>query len=619
MRARPEDIINDWKVKALRVWEEYEKSNEIVFSVGTASCGRAAGALRTLEAIKDYISKEGIKGKVVEVGCIGFCYAEPIVEIALPGKERMRFGNITADRVNILLDKYLKGGEIPSEFLLDIEKHPMMEKQRRVALRNCGIIDPERIEHYIARDGYRALAIALTKGPEWVIEEIKKSGLRGRGGAGFPTGVKWEIARREKGKIKFVIANADEGDPGAFMDRSLIEGDPHAVLEGLMIAGFAIGACEGYIYIRAEYPLAIKRLEVALEQMKEYGLIGEKILGTNFSFDIHIKQGAGAFVCGEETALIHSIEGKRGMPRVRPPYPAQKGLWGYPTVINNVETLANVPNIIRNGAEWFASYGTEKSKGTKTFALAGKLVRTGLIEVPMGITLREIVYEIGGGIPGNKALKAVQTGGPSGGCIPASMVDLPVDYESLTSAGSIMGSGGMIVMDEESCVVDVARYFLDFTQKESCGKCIPCRVGTRHMVEILDRIREGKGREGDIELLEKLAYTVKNTSLCGLGQTAPNPVLTTIKYFRDEYEAHIKDKRCPAKVCRALIRYYILPDKCVGCLLCLKNCPSGAITGELKKVHVINDEKCIKCGICLEVCPSKIGAVVKLSGRETDG
>jgi NADH:ubiquinone oxidoreductase subunit F (NADH-binding)/NAD-dependent dihydropyrimidine dehydrogenase PreA subunit len=454
--------------------------------------------------------------------------------------------------------------------------------------------------------------------PEAVISEVQESGLRGRGGAGFPTGMKWGFCRKAQGEPKYIICNADEGDPGAFMDRSLLEGDPHAVLEGILIGAYAIGANEGYIYIRAEYPLAIERLQLALRQMAEYGLLGDNILGSGFSFHLKIKEGAGAFVCGEETAMIASIEGKRGMPRSRPPFPANSGLWGKPTNINNVETWANVSAILEKGAEWYAGYGTEKSKGTKTFALAGKINRTGLIEVPMGITLKEIIYGIGGGIPNGKRFRAVQTGGPSGGCLPESLLNLPVDYDSLTQAGSIMGSGGMIVLDEDNCIVDTARYFLTFTQTESCGKCVPCRLGTKQMLNILEDITGGKGKPEDIDLLTELSKSVKAGSLCALGGTAPNPVLTTLRYFRDEYEEHIVQKKCRALVCTALTSYYILPDKCQGCLICLRNCPVEAISGDKRMVHVIDQSKCISCGACLEVCPPKFSAVVKVSGEEIE-
>ena len=484
------------------------------------------------------------------------------------------------------------------------------KKQMRQSLRNCGLINPENIDEYIAVDGYRALYKALTEMTrEGIIEEIKKSGLRGRGGAGFSTGMKWQFTFNAVGDKKYVCCNADEGDPGAFMDRSVLEGDPHAILEAMCIAGYAVGADEGYIYVRAEYPIAVKRLEIAIEQARAYGLLGGHVFETDFSFDIHVRLGAGAFVCGEETALLASLEGERGEPRNRPPFPAVKGLFGKPTLLNNVETYANIPCIIRNGAEWFASVGTEKSKGTKVFALGGKINNPGLVEVPMGTELREIIYDIGGGIPGGRAFKAVQTGGPSGGCIPASLIGTPVDYDNLIAAGSMMGSGGMIVMDEDNCMVDIARYFLDFTVDESCGKCVPCRIGTKRMLEILDRITEGKGEEGDIEKLESLANIIKTTALCGLGQTAPNPVLSTIKHFRSEYDAHINEKKCPSGVCKSLLQYIIDPEKCIGCSLCAKACPVKCISGEIKKPYVIDQSQCIKCGVCETKC--KFGAISK--------
>ena len=479
----------------------------------------------------------------------------------------------------------------------------------RIALRNCGVIDPENIDEYLAMDGYKALEKVLTKMTrEEVIDEVLKSGLRGRGGGGFPTGLKWKFTYNSVADQKYVACNADEGDPGAFMDRSILEGDPHSVLEAMAIAGYAIGASQGYIYVRAEYPIAVKRLTVALNQAREYGLLGENIFGTGFNFDIHIRLGAGAFVCGEETALMHSIEGKRGEPTVRPPFPAVKGLFAKPTMLNNVETYANIPQIILKGSQWFSSIGTEKSKGTKVFALGGKINNTGLVEVPMGTTLRTIIYEIGGGCPNGKKFKAVQTGGPSGGCLPESLLDTPVDYDNLIAAGSMMGSGGMIVMDEDNCMVDIARFYLDFIVDESCGQCTPCRVGTKRMLEILNRIVEGKGKEGDIEKLEELAQTIKSTSLCALGQTAPNPILSTLKFFRDEYEAHIKEKRCPAHHCKALLQYFIT-DKCRGCTACARVCPGGAISGEIKKQHVIDQDKCLKCGACMEKC--RFGAIIK--------
>jgi NADH-quinone oxidoreductase subunit F len=494
-----------------------------------------------------------------------------------------------------------------------------LKPQVRRVLKKCGIIDPTNIHHYIAHDGYNGLFNALELSPSRIIEELKRSGLRGRGGAGFPTGVKWEFAFKTSSDTKYVICNADEGDPGAFMNRSVLESDPHAMLEGMLITGYTIGASDGYIYCRAEYPLALERLRIALGQAEEFGFIGDNIMGNDFSFHIKIKEGAGVFVCGEETALIASIEGKRGMPSTRPPYPAVSGLWKKPTIINNVETLASVSLIMQNNADWFSRYGTERSKGTKTFALAGKVRNSGLIEVPLGITLREIIFEIGGGIIDDKEFKAVQTGGPSGGCIPASLLDTPVDYDSLKSAGAIMGSGGMIVMDEDTCMVDIARYFLDFTRKESCGECVPCRLGTKQMLDILNDITEGKGTLEDIDLLEEIVEGVKMGSLCALGQTAPNPVLTTIRYFREEYETHVKERKCPAKVCKALIHYRIIPEKCIGCQACLKICPVNAIRGKPKEVHVIDQEKCIRCGLCFTTCPQKVQAIECISGQPEIG
>ena len=613
--------------RAAAEWEALERSDRPRIFVGAATCGRAAGAMAVLEAINSALAERKLSADVIQVGCIGLCYAEPIVDIVKPGRPHIFYSNLTAESVTQLVDDYLvndnprpdlalgtsgdgRVGDIPELFDL-----PMLKPQVRIALRNCGIIDPENINHYIARGGYSGLVRTLAIKPEEVIEEVKKSGLRGRGGAGFPTGTKWEFCRNSPGTTKYIICNADEGDPGAFMDRSLLEGDPHAVLEGMLIGAYAIGATDGYIYIRAEYPLAITRLDVALKQMEENGLLGDNILGSGFGFHLKIKQGAGAFVCGEETALMASIEGKRGMPRPRPPFPAVSGLWGKPTNINNVETWANVSAILANSGDWFASYGTERSKGTKTFALAGKINRTGLIEVPMGIHLQEVIYGIGGGIVNDKRYKAVQTGGPSGGCLPESQLDLSVDYESLAAAGSIVGSGGMVVMDEDNCMVDVARYFLSFVQSESCGKCVPCRNGTKQMLNILERICAGEGKAEDIDMLLDLAEQIKAGSLCALGQTAPNPVLTTLRYFRDEYEAHINEKRCPAVSCINLVSYYILPDKCQGCGICLRQCPAEAIIGGKRLVHIVDQDKCIKCGTCIEVCPPRFSAVTKVSGE----
>ena len=555
--------------------------------------------------------------KVVMTGCFGLCALGPVVVVYPEGAF---YSQVKVEDVKEIVTEHLLKGRIVKRLLytetlaedtvLSLDNTDFYRKQKRVALRNCGVIDPENINEYIAYDGYMALAKVLTEmTPEEVIKVISDSGLRGRGGGGFPTGKKWSFTAVQKSDVKYVCCNADEGDPGAFMDRSVLEGDPHCVLEAMAIAGYAIGAHYGYIYVRAEYPIAVKRLKIAIAQAREAGLLGKNILGTGFDFDLDIRLGAGAFVCGEETALLNSIEGKRGDPRPRPPFPAVKGLFGKPTMNNNVETYANVPRIILNGAEWFASMGTEKSKGTKVFALGGKINHTGLVEIPMGTTLREIIEEIGGGIPNGKKFKAVQTGGPSGGCIPASLMDIPVDYDNLIAIGSMIGSGGMIVMDEDNCMVDIAKFFLEFTVDESCGKCTPCRVGNRRMYEILEKITSGNGEMEDIERLETLCNYIKENSLCGLGQTAPNPVLSTLKYFRDEYEAHILEKRCPAGVCKKLLNYYIDAEKCKGCTLCARNCPATAIAGEVKKAHVIDTEKCIKCGACIDNC--KFGAIYK--------
>lgn len=602
------------KKRAVKNWEALENLKQPLIQIGMGTCGKAAGADEVYAVAKQVLKQLNLLGRVMKVGCIGTCYLEPMMSIRKPGRPFIYYGHLTPRKTEEILLSYLKdddpksewavcySGERPMDGIPRFEELPMIKPQVRIALRNCGFIDPENIEHYIARGGYSGLMRALQMKPEEVIQEVKDSGLRGRGGAGFPTGMKWEFARKSAGKKKYIICNADEGDPGAFMDRSLLEGDPHSVLEGILIGAYAIGCDEGYIYIRAEYPLAIQRLEIATRQMEEYGLLGRNILGTKFCFEIHIKEGAGAFVCGEETAMMASIAGGRGMPQPRPPFPAQRGLWGKPTNINNVETFGNVSAILAKGAKWYSNFGTEKSRGTKTFALAGKIQRTGLIEVPMGIRLKEIIYDIGGGVAKGKKLKAVQTGGPSGGCIPADLIDLPVDYESLTDAGSIMGSGGMVVMDEDTCMVDIPKYFLSFTAQESCGKCIPCRLGTRQMLDILNQICVGKGTIEDLDLLKEVSETVQKGSLCGLGQTAPNPVQTTLRYFRSEYETHILEKKCQAGVCKPLFHYAINPEICNGCGLCLKRCPVGAITGEKKKPHAIDQEKCTKCGVCYEGC-----------------
>lgn len=598
--------------QAKKKWKELEDNKIPVIYVGAASCGRAAGALELIPEIEKFTVENNINVRTVQVGCIGPCYLEPLVDIKMPGQPRISYSNVNAKVLsNILKTHLLEGtpyvraaiGNFSKNTFMDVPplfEHPMLKPQVRIVLRNCGIIDPEEIDHYLALDGYLGFLNALKKTPEEVIGVVRQAGLRGRGGAGFPTYKKWTVCRNAPGEQKYLICNADEGDPGAFMNRSLIESDPHAVLEGMLIAGYAIGASKGIVYIRAEYPLAIERLKKAINQMREYGLLGKNIMGSGFSFDIKIKEGAGAFVCGEETALIASIEGKRGMPRSRPPFPAISGLFGCPTIINNVETLGTLPNILRNGAEWYNRFGKEGNRGTKTFSLVGKVRRSGLIEVQLGTTLREIIFDIGGGV--QKNFKAIQTGGPSGGCLSEEFLDLPVDYESLAQAGSIMGSGGLIVMDEDTCVVDVAKYFLDFTQKESCGKCIPCRVGTKHMVEILDRITKGEGNPEDLLTLRNLGDTIKKGALCGLGQTAPNPVLTTLRYFRNEYLEHIKEGRCRAVVCKSLIEYRVIKEKCTGCQSCVRVCPTGAISGPRSEPHNLDPAKCIKCRSCYEIC-----------------
>jgi NADH-quinone oxidoreductase subunit F len=616
------------KEKAIAEWRALEQNQETRITIGSATCGRAAGALDVINAIKDKLKKQNIRARLIEVGCIGTCYCEPIISIIKLGQPEIFYGNVTPESAAKLIEDYLVNniphtemalgttGKLTVQGIPRLFDLPMLKPQVRIVLRNCGIIDPQNINHYIAHDGYSGLAKAFTMRPQDVITEVKKAGLRGRGGAGFSTSLKWELCRKESDPVKYIICNADEGDPGAFMNRSLLEGDPHSVLEGMLIGAYAIGATKGYIYCRAEKPLAIERLKVALKQAAEYGISGPNIFGSGFSFDIELREGAGAFVCGEETALIASIEGKRGMPNPRPPFPAQSGLWGKPTNLNNVETWANVAAILQRGSDWYRSNGSESSKGTKTFALAGKINRTGLIEVPFGIQLRTIINDIGGGVPGGKKFKAVQTGGPSGGCIPEIYLDHTVDYESLTKLGSIVGSGGMVVMDEDTCMVDVARFFMTFIQSESCGKCVPCRLGTKQMLDILKNITDGNGKTEDIELLMSLTNGIKTGSLCGLGQTAPNPVITTLRYFRDEYEAHISARRCPAHLCHNLITFQIIPEKCRGCGICARSCPTHAISGDKQMVHVIDQSNCVKCGTCLDVCPARFSAVKKTSGKD---
>ena len=593
------------------------RSNVLV--CGGTGC-TSSNSEQIIEKLQEEIKAQGLEKEVnvIRTGCFGLCALGPIMVVYPEGAF---YSRVTVEDVPEIVSEHLLKGRIVKRLLYQetvvddnttksLNETTFYAKQMRIALRNCGVINPENIDEYIAQDGYAALGKVLTEmTPQEVIDLVLASGLRGRGGAGFPTGRKWQFARNNDAPQKYACCNADEGDPGAFMDRSVLEGDPHSVLEAMAIAGYAIGANQGYIYIRAEYPIAVKRLQIAIEQAREYGLLGKNIFDSGFDFDIDIRLGAGAFVCGEETALMTSIEGKRGEPRVRPPFPAVKGLFGVPTVLNNVETYANIPQIILQGADWFRSIGTERSPGTKVFALGGKITNTGLVEVPMGTTLREVVEEIGGGVPGGHTFKAAQTGGPSGGCIPAKLIDTPIDYDNLIAIGSMMGSGGLIVMDETTCMVDIAKFFLEFTVDESCGKCTPCRVGTKRLLEILNKITSGNGTLEDIDKMEELCYYIKENSLCGLGQTAPNPVLSTLKYYRDEYEAHVVEHRCPAGACKALTNYSIVADKCKGCTLCARNCPVGAISGSVKQPHVIDTTKCIKCGVCMEKC--KFGAVVR--------
>jgi len=600
------------------------KQDKTIIMVGAATCGRAAGALDVVKAFKDEIAKKKLDCPVIEVGCMGHCYAEPIAIIKKPSQAAIAYGHVNPVIAERLVNEFILGenpcpefvlGALePSDILPSFQDFPRAKYEQKIILKNCGHIDPTSIEEYISTGGYAALARALQKTPQVIINEVKISGLRGRGGAGFPAGEKWQACRDAKGMPKYIICNADEGDPGAFVDRAILESDPHSVIEGMIIAGYAVGASHGYIYVRAEYPLAVERTETALKQVRELKLIGGNILNSDFSFDIVIFQGSGAFVCGEATAMANSIEGKAGTPRPRPPRMTTAGLFGKPTVVNNVKTLAFVPQIIKNGADWFRGTGTKDSPGTAAFALAGKIVNTGMVEVPMGTTLRQIIFDVGSGIPGGKRFKAVQIGGPSGGCLPESALDLPVDFDSLQSAGAIMGSGGMVVCDEDDCMVEMARYFLEFTQRESCGKCTFCRLGTKQMLEILNEFTLGKGKIADLATLETLAQQVKEGSLCGLGQTAPNPILTTLRYFRDEYLEHITLGKCPALMCQHLIAYYILPDKCErSCDACVGSCTVEAISANKKGIKVIDQEKCVKCGTCLKSCPPQYKAVVKLS------
>jgi len=585
--------------------------NGTLVLVGMATCGISAGARPVFEAFEEEVKNNKLSGVTVkQTGCIGFCSLEPIVEVRVPGREKVTYVNMNAEKARKVAAEHLAGGEAVTEFTDEPHFGNFYTKQKRIVLKNCGCIDPESIDEYIAADGYKALEQSLmSMKPNDIVKVITDSGLRGRGGAGFLTGLKWKFTKSSLGGKKYVCCNADEGDPGAFMDRSILEGDPHAVLEAMAIAGFAIGSDQGFIYVRAEYPTAIKRLQIAIEQAREKGFLGENIFDTGFSFDIELRLGSGAFVCGEETALMASIEGRRGEPRPRPPYPATKGIFDKPTLLNNVETYANIPQIILNGAEWFSAIGAEKSKGTKVFSLVGKINNTGLVEIPIGTTLREIVEDIGGGVPDGNNFKAAQTGGPSGGCIPEFLIDIPIDYENLVAIGAMMGSGGLIVMDDDTCMVDIARYFLDFTVDESCGMCSPCRIGTRRLLEILDKIIMGKGTLEDLDNMVQLCYYLRKNSLCALGQTAPNPVISTYTYFRDEYIAHVVDKKCPAGVCKNLLSFEIIADICIGCTVCAKACPAEAITGDVKKTHTIDSEKCVKCGVCIEKC--KFDAIVK--------
>jgi NADH-quinone oxidoreductase subunit F len=618
-------IFDEIKKRAESHWENLWNDRKPAILVGTATCGRAAGALDVLKAVKEVVKNRNLECGIFEVGCLGHCYAEPLVIIRKPGYPSICYGHVTPVLAENLVANLILNNDPSLEFVLgaleandlvpSFSDFPRAQYEKRILLKNCGQINPDEIEHYIGNGGYEGLAKALQMKPEEIVEEIKRSKLRGLGGAGFPAGEKWEVCRQSKGEPKYLICNGDEGDPGAFMDRAILESDPHSVLEGMIIAGHAIGARHGYIYVRAEYPLAVQKVQNAIRQAAELKFLGQNILGSDFSFDITLFQGSGAFVCGEATAMIASIEGKPGIPRHRPPRLATKGLFGKPTVLNNVKTLAYVPHIVKNGVEWFSQIGTKRSKGTAVFALAGKVVNTGLVEVPMGTTLRQLIFQVGGGITKGRRFKAVQIGGPSGGCLSEEALDVPIDFDSLQEKGAMMGSGGMVVLDEDDCMVEVARYFLDFTQKESCGKCTLCRLGTKQMLDILEDITKGRGKMEDLKTLEELAEDIKTGSLCGLGRTAPNPVLTTLRYFREEYEAHIKEGRCPALMCQSLMAYYILPEKCArGCDACVGTCTVEAISTDPKRrIKVIDQEKCVKCNTCMVACPPQYNAVIKLS------
>ena len=623
-REKPDEVFAPIKTEARRRLKEMRQDSRHIIFIGMATCGLASGAMEVKSAFEEALSERKIHAHIIPVGCLGHCYAEPLVIIDRPGFPPILYHDVTPGKARLLVKAFLEGGDPVFEHVLgameendtipSVLEFPRFNQEKKVVMANSGLIDPEDIYQYIERGGYCALVKSLTLEPEKIIDEIKESGLRGRGGAGFLTGKKWQLVRDAKEEDKIIICNADEGDPGAYMDRAILESNPHQVIEGIAIAAYTVGAERAIIYIRAEYPLAVERIKNAIGQSKEIGLLGKGVLGTGFDLDIDVFQGSGAFVCGEETALMESIQGRRGMPQPRPPYPSQRGLWGKPTLINNVKSMASVPPIVENGAQWFRGIGIDKSPGTAIFSVVGNVLHAGLVEIPMGVTLKTLIFDICGGIPNQRKFKAVQIGGPSGGCLPRSFLDIPIDFDSLTQAGAMMGSGGMVVMDEDACMVDVARYFLDFTQKESCGKCTFCRVGTRHILDILERITIGEGREGDIELLESLGSDIKEGSLCGLGKTAPTPVLTTIKYFRDEYAAHIQGKRCPAMMCRALTAYYIDLDKCArGCDACVGSCPTEAIFTTKNRKKAIDQTMCVKCGECMSACPPEYNAVRKVS------